>query len=263
MSKKRHIGFHGNGRGQVRVLAWEYAAGEVLPAHAHDWHQFVFATSGVMTIHTPGDSWVVPTNRAVWVPAFAEHSIVMSGKVAMRTLYVSPRLRDSLWTECRVVHVPPLLRELLLHTVALGGLDRRVLRHRPVLELLLDQIADLPSAPLRVPMVRDSRARAIAQHLLSKPEDSRTLEQLAHRSGGSKRTIERAFRIDTGMTFGRWRQHVRLVHALRLLAAGESVTRVALYVGYGSLSAFVRSFREAFGATPGRYYRAGRDLPVD
>jgi AraC-like DNA-binding protein/quercetin dioxygenase-like cupin family protein len=255
MSKKRHIDFHGYGRGQIRVLAWEYPAGEVVPTHAHDWHQFVFASSGVMTLHTAAESWVVPTSRAVWVPAFVDHSIVMSGRVAMRTLYVSPRLRGSLWTECRVVHVPPLLRELLLHTVALGGLDRRVLRQRPVLELLLDQIAELPSAPLRVPMVRDPRARAIAEHLLSEPEESRTLAQLALRSGASKRTLERAFQLDTGMTFGRWRQHVRLVHALRLLATGEPVTRVALDVGYDSLSAFVRSFRKAFGTTPGRYYR--------
>lgn len=255
MSKKRHIGFHGHGRGQIRVLAWDYPAGEVVPAHAHDWHQFVFATSGVMTLQTSEASWVVPPSRAVWVPAFVEHSIVMSGSVAMRTLYLLPRLRASLWKECRVVEVPALLRELLLHTVALGGLDRRALRQRPVLDLLLDQMAGLPSAPLRVPRVRDPRARTIAEHLLSKPEESRTLAQLAQRSGGSKRTIERAFRLDTGMTFGRWRQHVRLVHALRLLAIGEPVTRVALDVGYESLSAFVQSFRKAFGTTPGRYYR--------
>lgn len=255
MSKKRHIGFHGHGRGQIRVLAWEYAAREVVPPHAHDWHQFVFAAAGVMTIHTSVESWIVPTSRAVWVPAYMEHSIEMSGIVAMRTLYLSPRLRDSAWSECRVVEVPPLLRELLLYTVALGGLDRRLKRQKAVMDVLLDQIADLPSTPLRVPMVRDPRARAIAQHLILKPEESRTLEQLAQGSGGSKRTIERAFQLDTGMTFGCWRRHVRLVHALRLLAAGEPVTRVALDVGYESLSAFVQSFRKAFGTTPARYYR--------
>jgi AraC-like DNA-binding protein len=56
------------------------------------------------------------------------------------------------------------------------------------------------------------------------------------------------------MTFGRWRQHVRLVHALRLLAAQRSVTSVALEVGYDSVSAFVSSFRKVFGKTPARYY---------
>jgi AraC-like DNA-binding protein len=255
MSKKRHVLFHGLGHGQIRVLAWQYAAGEIVPAHSHDWHQLVYATSGVMTIHTPDGTWVAPSQRAVWVPAHVEHSIEMSGIVAMRTLYVSPRLTTSMPDRCRVVSVPPLLRELLLHTVSLGGLDRRARKQRPVMELLVQQLSELPDMPLHIPPVHDPRARRIAERLVAVPADSRTLEQLAQGSGGSKRTIERAFRLDTGMTFGRWRQHVRLVHAIRLLAVGQPVTSVALDVGYESLSAFVQGFRKAFGTTPGRYCR--------
>jgi AraC-like DNA-binding protein len=57
------------------------------------------------------------------------------------------------------------------------------------------------------------------------------------------------------MSLGRWRQQLRLAHALRLLAVGEPVTSVALDVGYDSPSAFVSSFRKTFGTTPGRYFR--------
>jgi AraC-like DNA-binding protein len=49
---------------------------------------------------------------------------------------------------------------------------------------------------------------------------------------------------------------MRLIHALRLLASGESVTTVALEVGYDSPSAFVSAFRTTFGKTPGRYFVA-------
>ena len=58
------------------------------------------------------------------------------------------------------------------------------------------------------------------------------------------------------MTFAKWRERLRLLHALRLLAAGEAVTNVALDLGYGSPSAFIAMFRRAFGTTPSRYYRA-------
>jgi len=67
------------------------------------------------------------------------------------------------------------------------------------------------------------------------------------------------------MTFGKWRQQVRMLHALRLLAAGESVTTVAFEVGYDSTSAFISAFKTALGTTPGRYYadrstnKTGRD----
>ncbi len=56
------------------------------------------------------------------------------------------------------------------------------------------------------------------------------------------------------MTFGQWRKQARLMRALPLLAAGESVTRVALDVGYDSTSAFISMFKSALGTTPGRYY---------
>ena len=59
---------------------------------------------------------------------------------------------------------------------------------------------------------------------------------------------------ETEMTFGKWRQQLRMLHALRLLAAGESVTTAALEVGYDSTSAFIAAFKAGLGTTPGRYY---------
>ena len=59
------------------------------------------------------------------------------------------------------------------------------------------------------------------------------------------------------MTLGRWRQRSRLVEALRRLAAGQAVTRVALDVGYCSPSAFIVAFRREMGTTPRRYFGSG------
>ncbi|MGH9887478.1 MAG: helix-turn-helix domain-containing protein, partial [bacterium] len=76
--------------------------------------------------------------------------------------------------------------------------------------------------------------------------------------GASKRTLERLFRDETGMSFGAWRQQLRLLQALPLLAAGEPVTNVALSVRYESTSAFIARFRRVLGTTPGRYYADAR-----
>ncbi len=213
-----------------------------------------------MTIDTAQGSWVVPPQRAVWVPAHVEHAIQMSGTVEMRTLYFSPRLSWRPPRECRVMNIPPLVRELLLYAIELGGLDRRIAKQRPVLELLVDRIAGLPVVPLQLPQVRDPRALRIARRVIARPGERLPLLELAKQSGGSKRTIERAFKLDTGLSFGRWRKHARWVHALRLLAAEHSVTSVALDVGYDSVSAFVSGFRKAFGTTPGRYFQGENAL---
>ena len=108
--------------------------------------------------------------------------------------------------------------------------------------------------PLHLPWPQDRRARSVADTLREDPGDTRSLASLCHGVGASKRTIERLFHDETGMTFGQWRKQARLLRALPLLASGESVTRVALDVGYDSTSAFISMFKSALGTTPGRYY---------
>jgi AraC-like DNA-binding protein len=242
-------------RQAVRSLAYDYSSGHVIAPHTHEEHQLVYASSGVMTVHTPQGAWVVPTHRAVWVPGRTTHSIRIAGTVAMRTLYLSPRLRGAWPTGCQVFDVPPLLRELILHAVALGGLDRRVPAQGRLLGVLLDQLRVLPVPALKLPQPRDPRAVKVADALRAAPSEARPLVDTVRHSGASLRTIERLFLVETGMTFGRWRQTLRLSEALRLLAAGEAVTSVALDVGYDSPSAFVSAFRKMFGTTPGRYFR--------
>src|SRR5258706_12479297 len=76
----------------LQALAAEYAPGDVIPPHQHPFAQLLFASTGVMTVTTEHGSWVVPPERAVWVPARIGHSIRMTGRVSMRTVYLSAAL---------------------------------------------------------------------------------------------------------------------------------------------------------------------------
>ena len=64
------------------------------------------------------------------------------------------------------------------------------------------------------------------------------------------RTLERLFRIETGMPFGLWRQKARLLESVRLLVESRSVTHAALESGYASVSAYIAAFKQTFGCTP-------------
>jgi AraC-like DNA-binding protein len=93
--------------------------------------------------------------------------------------------------------------------------------------------------------------------LLTDPSHRRTLAQLSKTAGASKRTVERLFQKEVGMTFGKWRQQLRLLQAVRLLAEGAKVTQAALEAGYSSPSAFISGFRKALGTTPSLYLSGG------
>src|SRR6266850_8127108 len=96
----------------IRSHALDFPPGYFIEAHSHDWHQLIYASRGVMTVNTANGSWVVPSKRAVWVPAGINHEIEMTGAVSMRTLYLRTDLCRALPNRCRVMDVSPLLREL-------------------------------------------------------------------------------------------------------------------------------------------------------
>jgi transcriptional regulator GlxA family with amidase domain len=207
-----------------------------------------------MWVRTAQGDWVVPPNRAVWVPAGIRHSIEMVGPVLVQTLYLAADTTGPLPTRCAAVNVSPLMRELIRHIVATGVLNRNVPERARTIDFLLDQLLSLPAVPLQLPSPRDLRARRAADWMRSHPGDPAAIKRIARRVCTSPRTLERIFRRETGMTFGKWRQQLRLLHAMRLLAAGRPVTTVAFDVGYDSPSAFVAMFRRTLGETPRRYF---------
>jgi AraC-like DNA-binding protein len=230
----------------VRSLALRLPGGHLLDAHAHPWAQLVYATEGTMAVTAEPGTWVVPNHRALWVPAGVLHEVRTTTRVRMRTLYVRPDLARGLPRECRVLTVSPLLRELVLEVLRLAML--RLAR------VVLDQVLVTPEAPLELPWPRDPRARRVAQRVLDDLAGASTLAELADGSGASVRTLERLFVRDTRRTFAAWRQQARLLHAVKRLAAGDSVTAVGAAVGFASTSAFVSMFRRALGRTPGRWF---------
>jgi len=259
MSQKRQSAIFdrlGDSHSQITTLMHDYSAGHVVPSHFHDRDQIVYASRGVMTVRTKAGTWVVPTHRAVWIPAAVPHTITMSGMVAMRTLYLRPRLATALPRDCCVINVSPLLKELVLHACTFAGLKKRISRQRHLIDVIIDQLEAVQMVPLQLPNLTDPRALRVAEVLMADPSDRRTLAQICKVSGAGKRTLERLFQEDVGMTFGKWRQQLRLMQAMRLLAEGAKVTHAALEAGYSAPSAFISMFRKALGTTPTLYFRS-------
>ena len=244
-----------NGRllSEMATVSADLPDRHLIPEHSHPEDQLLFASSGVMTLRTNEGIWVVPSLRAVWIPANTPHSVEISGSVSMRTLYLLPGLCTFAPDKCLVINVSPLLRELILHACTFSKLRKSCPAERRVIEIVIDQLKAVQCVPLQLPYPRDSRATNIASALFSDPGDRRDLHTLCKACGASKRTIQRLFLDETGMTFGKLRQQLRLVHGLQLMARGEKVSTAALEAGYHSTSAFISMFRKQLAATPTRY----------
>ncbi|WUJ73987.1 helix-turn-helix transcriptional regulator [Kribbella soli] len=223
-------------------------AGGGIEAHWHDRHQIVYAGRGVLSVTTDAGSWVAPATRAIWIPAGTLHQHRAYGETTLHTigLQENPLALDA----PSALVVSPLLRELLLAYTS--GEDGAHSAERERLRgVLLDQLQQSDQRATYLPAARDPRLAAVCELLRRDPADNRTLAELGWEVGASERTLSRLCKADLGMSFPQWRTQLRLHEALRLLAEGESVTRVAHRTGRASASAFIDTFRRAFGHTPG------------
>lgn len=234
----------------VASLAYDYPAGHQISEHAHGSDQLIYATGGVMRISAGTALWTIPPQFAIWLPARMSHRIHMPHAVSMRTLYLRPRFAAAMAPGCMMLHVTPLLRELILEAVRIGSLRRGEATERALAEVLRAALAAASPVPISLTLPQDRRAAVVAEAALADLAGRPRLETLCRRAGAGVRTIERLFRRETGADFETWRRQARLVRAVELLLAGRGVAETAYAIGYQQPSAFIAAFRRLFGATP-------------
>jgi AraC-like DNA-binding protein len=234
----------------IASLAYDYPRGHQVVNHAHGSDQLIYAVSGVMEITVGQKVWLIPPQFAIWIPARVVHRIAMLSAVSMRTLYVRRGFAASMAHDCAVLHVTPLLRELILETVRIGNLLRRNAHHQALSELVVWNVTRATPIPIFLTMPHDKRALAVANAVIANLGNAPAFQALCSRAGTSVRTMERLFQRDVGTDFEAWRRQVRLVKAIEMLVAGHSVKEIAFAVGYRRASAFVAMFRSVFATTP-------------
>jgi AraC-like DNA-binding protein len=235
-----------------------WPSGETAPPHSHARGHLVYAARGVLSIHAPCGTSMVPANRVAWTPAGVMHYHRAYGQTDMRILFLPVSLARLLPRDPAVLPVSPLAREALLALTGprndatdahrfLAGARARLRR------VLLDELQAASELPLQLPEPRDDRLQAIARRLYERPGDKAPLTELGRAIGASPRTLSRLFHDELGMTFHEWRTQVRVHYALVLLADGHPTTDVSLACGWANPSHFIAAFTKITGTSPGRY----------
>jgi AraC-like DNA-binding protein len=228
--------------------------------HIHRKAQLLYTTRGVVTVHAAHGIWVAPPNCAVWIPGGIMHASQGVGRLEIRCLYIEPQRAPQMPADCCILSVPPLLKEMLLRFEKMPPLyplgDSRENRF---VSVLVDELSSAKREPLYLPMPKDVRLKRLADQMTRDPSLRSTIADWGTRVGASPRTLTRLFKEETGLSFGKWRRQLQLSLALQWLAEGQSVTNIALDLGYENTSAFITMFKQALGQTPARYFAQ----PVD
>ena len=241
----------------IVAASLDYPAGTTIDPHRHSTHQLIYAARGrrcACKPHGAPGSFRQIVHCGCRLEARRTFDSNHRLGLGMRTLYVSDELQCPLGDRYAVVAVPRLLRELILRLVDLQTNAPDPTAKRTCVSVILDELQVLETQPLFISLPEDPRLRTICEAIQSDPGRSDTASDWGARLGISGKTLERDFSKNFGISFGQWRQQVRLLASLERLAAGEPITAVALDLGYKSPSSFTAMFRKALGSTPGKYF---------
>ena len=233
----------------------DYKDGDSENWHSHQQPQFVYTTLGVLRVITSHGAWTLGPHRGLWLPSRVGHELQAIGETTMHSVYFELEMAPWESGACRVLVISSLLRELV---ASLAGNHRSGDERKSALitPLLIEEMRGLREAfEGNLPLPDDRRLRQICERLIAEPSNTDSLDDWGERVGASERTLGRLFKSETGLTFGQWRQQLRIVESVSRLARGLAVSTIASELGYRNSSAFITMFRKAMGETPQRYLK--------
>ncbi|WP_329347308.1 AraC family transcriptional regulator [Streptomyces sp. NBC_01261] len=247
---------------QVTVEPFAIAAGFHVPPvptewapHSHPLHEMVWVRGGTLTSRVENRVFTVFTGQGLWMPAGVVHGGRATAGAEFHHAFFAPESTSFAFAsaEPTAIAITPLLESLLTHLYR-TDLDAAA---RARAESVVFDVIRPAERQFALHLPGDARIDAIAEALLDDPADTRSLEEWARWLGMSERTVTRAFRTATGLSFAQWRQMLRVHRALVLLSEGLDVMTVSETLGYAQPSSFIVAFRRVMGTTPGAFFDTG------
>ncbi len=226
--------------------------------HHHDSHQLLYAIHGIMHLETINFRYLLPPQRAVWIPARVSHRTWLNQVEAVSVFFPHSWISDPAG-KVRVLAASPVMREMMLYAI-------RWPPNRPEPDALADSYFETLALLCREWMSREmpfhlpcstvpalARAMDYAQANLAEANIAGACRAAAM----SERTFRRHFQQAVGMGWLQYLVHSRLMHAMALLGEpGLRIADVADRVGFASLGSFAKAFKDFSGDSPSQYRRA-------
>ena len=223
----------------------------------------MYSVKGAIRLSVAGTRWTLAPSFAAWVPAKTELEVEITHPTQCCSVLYQPGYVSDFPDQTIVFAMSTVAREMIRHSRRWGPteqqFDRRADSFFTALALLCAEQASTPSDICRPIARRADLARAIAFTEDNLDRDL-TVQRVARAAGLSERTLLRRITEEIGMTWAQTLRRLRMIRAVELLCNEDlPIVQVGIAVGYKSLSAFNKAFREFGGQTPTAFRSRHRD----
>lgn len=228
-----------------------------------DRHYLMYCIKGAISLEIGGRRWLLPPSFAAWIPAHLPMTVTIDHPMTCCSVLFQPGFVDGLPRSSVVFTITTLARDMIHFSRRWGpettAFDDHARHFFQALALTCAELARQPS-DVWMPMGESDavkRAIAFTEAHLDSEISARDVARAAHLS---ERTFVRRFGEEVGMTWRHALRRLRMIRAVELLSNDEEpIVQVALQVGYASLSAFNKAFRDFSGYTPSQFRIRRRD----
>ncbi len=220
--------------------------------HSHQECQLFILKSGLISFEFKEQKIIIPAGQAGWIPAGIVHKAKIIGSADAVFLYFDARVCKTLPQHVFVFSTTSLIQEIITRFVKVNN-RKWLSADNNLMRVLLNEIKSAKAMPLSLTMPNDRNLALVAKEFMSKPAVNESIEYWSVLAHMSKRTFTRHFRLQTGMSFAKWCQQARVMRSLEYLSQGKQVSWIALSLGYNSVSAFIKVFKQWLGKTPTQY----------
>ena len=222
----------------------------------------LYAVSGALQVSVAGNSWRMPPSFAAWVPANTPVCVEIDRPLTTCSVLTAPGFCDCLPNEPAVFQMSPMARQMIQYCKHWGPEAQHPTQAEQFFLTLLNVCAELLSKSIDVkrPTATDPTMAQAIDLTEVRLTNTITAGEIAREVHLSERSMQRRFREDVGMSWSETLTRLRMIHAVQLLAAGDQpVIQIAGDVGFSSLSAFNRAFRQFAASTPTQFRKALKD----
>lgn len=247
----------------VTGVVERYPAGHVVPIHSHPRGHLIYASKGVLLVEAATGQWLVPPTTAVWLRPAVLHQLTAMTAVTAHGIFIADHLAAALPQMDCVMHVSPLMREIITALVKVPHQPPFQSRDALLGQLLVEELKAVAHLPFHLPWPDDKLIGDVCESLMRDPAQASNAEVIAQRFAMTAKTLHRRFLKSTGINFGQWRQKMRLMKSIEKLLQGMPITHVALDSGYESHSAYTVAFKKTFGCPPSEFITAACGINKD
>ncbi len=237
---------------KIIAISTRYEKYYVLDMHSHERAQLLYGATGVIHIETPHGNWIIPPERAVWIPPNIPHKLTMFS-VNTCSLYILSDTLPRESSQCEVLSISPLLRQLLLKAPHLTAPFSK--HDELIFDLILCELKIADAIQLHLPLPENKKLLALCQNFMRAPNIHLSPEEIAKQLNLSERHFSRLFKNEVGLSFSKWRQQVCVLLSLEKIMQGQSIQHIAYDYGFKNPAAFSTLFHRILGVSPSRYFQ--------